>query len=127
MSDHASEKKTGNISTQCCPLVEYAALEEVLMSSQSQEDKRLPQQLNRQPNLKKRIQSILSTAEDDGEGIVKADEAEGRIIEEVRGMGNEVLTEWAESRIEKSEAYLPPDGNITRSGQQKYISTRLSV
>jgi hypothetical protein len=81
------------------------------MSSLSQEDKKILRQLNRQPDLKKRIQSILSTAEDDGEGIVKADEAEGRIIEEVRRMGNEVLTEWAESRIEKSEAYLPPDGN----------------
>jgi hypothetical protein len=95
----------------------------MLMSSLSQEDNRLLQQLNRQPNLKKRIQSILSIAEDDGEGIVKADEAEGRIIEEVRRLGNETLTEWAVSRVEKSEAYLPADDNISRSGQKKYIGT----
>lgn len=97
------------------------------MSSLSQEDEKLLQQLKRQPNLKKRIQSILSIAEDDGEGIVKADEAEGRIIEEVRQMGNETLTEWAVSRIEKSETYLPPDENITRSGKKKHIGTRPSV
>ena len=51
------------------------------MPSLSQEDKELLSRLNRQPNLKKRIQAILSTAEDDGEGIVKADEAENRIKE----------------------------------------------
>ena len=93
------------------------------MSSLSQEDKKILQQLNHQPNLKKRIQSILSIAEDDGEGIVKADEAEDRIIEEVRRLGNETLAEWALSRIEKSEAYLPADDNIFRSGQKKYIGT----
>ena len=61
------------------------------MPSLSQEDKELLIRLNRQPDLKKRIHSILSTADDNGEGIVKADEAEGRIIEEVRRLGNETL------------------------------------
>jgi hypothetical protein len=89
------------------------------MLSLSQEDKELLNRLNRRPDLKQRMKSILSIAEDDGEGIVKADEAESRIIEEVRRMGNEVLTEWAGSRIEKSEADLPQDGNIVRSGKKK--------
>ena len=72
------------------------------MSSLSQEDKELLNQLNSRPDLKKRVKSIVSIAIDDGDGIVKADEAESRVIEEVRRMGNEVLTEWAVSRIEKS-------------------------
>lgn len=97
------------------------------MLSLSQEDKELLNRMNRQPNLKKRIQSILSIAEDDGEGIVKADEAENRVIEEVRKMGNEVLTGWAESRAEKSEADFLVDGDIVRSGKKKYIGTRPSV
>ena len=83
--------------------------------------------MNRQPNLKKRIQSILSIAEDDGEGIVKADEAENRVIEEVRKMGNEVLTGWAESRAEKSEVDFLVDEDIVCSGKKKYIGTRPSV
>jgi len=93
----------------------------------SQEDQELLNRLNSRPDLKNRVKSILSIACDDGEGIVKADEAESRIIEEVRRMGNEVLTEWAESRIEKSEAYLQPDDNVVRSGQKKHIGTRHSV
>jgi hypothetical protein len=88
----------------------------MIMSSLLQEDKELLNQLNKRPELKKRIKSILSIATDDGEGIVKADEAEKRVVEETRQMGNDVLTEWALSRIEKSDAYLPDDNNISRSG-----------
>lgn len=92
------------------------------MLSLLQEDKELLNRLNRRPDLKQRMKSILSIAEDDGEGIVKADEAESRVIEEVRRMGNEVLTEWAVSRIEKSEADLPLDGDIVRSGKKNTLA-----
>lgn len=97
------------------------------MSSLSQEDKELLNRLHRRPGLKKRVESILSIAEDDGEEIVKADEAEKRVVDEVRRMGNEVLTGWAESRVEKSGADLSPGGNITRSGQKKSVGIRHSV
>jgi hypothetical protein len=97
------------------------------MPSLSQEDQELLNLLNRRPDLKKRMKSILSIACDDGERIVKADEAENRVIEEVRRMGNEVLTGWAESRIEKSGADLPSGGNISRSGQKKFVGTARSV
>ena len=96
------------------------------MSSLSQEDKELLNQLNSRPDLKKRVKSIVSIASDDGEGIVKADEAENRVIEEVRRLGNEVLTEWAETRNEKSEAYLPADSDINRSGKKKSVGIRHS-
>ena len=96
------------------------------MSSLSQEDKELLNQLNSHPDLKKRVKSIVSIASDDGDGIVKADEAENRVIEEVRRLGNEVLTEWAETRNEKSEAYLPADSDINRSGKKKFAGIRHS-
>jgi hypothetical protein len=97
------------------------------MPSLSQKDQELLNLLNRRPDLKKRVKSILSIASDEGEGIIKADEAEERITEEVRRMGNEVLGGWAESRIEKSGAELPADGDIVRSGQKKHTGTRHSV
>lgn len=96
------------------------------MSSLSQEDKELINQLNRRPDLKKRVKSIVSIASDDGGGIVKADEVESRIIEEVRRMGNEVLTGWAESRIEKSGETLPPEEKTVCSGKKKSGGTRHS-
>ena len=88
------------------------------MPSLSQEDQELLSRLNSRPDLKNRVQSILSIACDDGDGIVRANEAE---IEEVRQMGNDVLTEWAQSRVEKSGTDLSADGDITRSGQKKSI------
>ena len=97
------------------------------MPSLSQADQELLNLLNRRPDLKKRMKSILSIACDDGERIVKADEAENRVIEEVRRMGNEVLGGRAESRTEKSGADLPADGGIVRSGQKKFYGTRHSV
>jgi hypothetical protein len=97
------------------------------MPSLSPEDQELLSRLNSRPDLKNRVKSILSIAYDDGDGIVRADEAESRIIEEVRQMGNDVLTEWAVSRIEKSEASLPSDDNISRSGQKKFVGTARSV
>lgn len=96
------------------------------MPSLSQEDKELLNQLNSRPDLKKRVKSIVSIASDDGDGIVKADEAESRVVEEVRRLGNEVLTEWAETRNEKSEAYLPADNDINRSGKKKFVGIRHS-
>lgn len=93
------------------------------MPSLSLEDQELLSGLNSGPDLKNRVKSILSVACDDGDGIVRADEAESRIIEEIRRMGNDVLTEWAESRVEKSGADLPADDDITRSGQKKSIGT----
>ncbi|MCI5159088.1 MAG: hypothetical protein D3906_11775 [Candidatus Electrothrix sp. AUS1_2] len=93
----------------------------------SQEDQEFLNLPNRRPDLKKRMKSIRSTAGDEGDGIVKADEAESRVIEEVRRTGNEVITGRAESRIEKSGADLPPDGDIVRSGQKKSYGARHSV
>jgi len=98
----------------------------MFMLALSQEDKELLNQLNRRPAGKTRGKSILSIASDDGDGIVMADEAEDRVIEEVRRVGNEVLTEWAKTRIEKSEAYLPADSDIDRSGKKKFVGIRHS-
>ena len=97
------------------------------MSSVSQHDRELLKRLNNHPDLKNRLESILSIAEDSGDGIIKADDAEMRIVEEVRQMGNEVLTSWAESQIDKAAADLRPDKNIARSGKKKFTGTAFSA
>ncbi|MCI5183933.1 MAG: hypothetical protein D3921_15680 [Candidatus Electrothrix sp. AW1] len=93
----------------------------------SQEDKELINQLNRHPDIKDRVKSIVSIANNDGDGIVTADEAESRVIEEVRRMGNEVLTGWAESRVEKAGEALPSEEKTVRSGKKKFVGIARSV
>ena len=55
--------------------------------------------LNRHPDLKERINSWLSMVEDSEGDFEKADEAEWRIIQAVRQIGNKLLTSWSPSRI----------------------------
>ena len=95
------------------------------MSSLSQQDRELLKRLNSRPDLKKRVESILSIAEDDGNEIVRADDAEKHIIEEVRQMGNEVLTSWSESRIDKAAADLPSDQAVVRCGEKNLLAQHL--
>ncbi len=42
-----------------------------------------------------RIESLVDLVEDAGDDVDKADEAERRMIEELRKMGNEALHAWA--------------------------------
>ena len=93
------------------------------MSVLSSQDQELLTRLNRHPKLKNRVRGLLSIAEDAGDDLVKADEAERPVIEEVRQMGNEVLTDWAENRVMKAEQYLPGGEKVVRCGQKNSTGT----
>jgi hypothetical protein len=96
------------------------------MTSLSPQDQDLVARLNRHPLLKARFESLLAIAEDAGgdtstgsvHRLVKAAEAEQRVIEEVRQMGNDVLSNWAESRVEKAAAELVAGGDVVSSGKK---------
>lgn len=59
------------------------------------------EKLNRHPILKARIEELLKLVED--ADIEKASQAEQRVIEELRQMGNEVLNDWAVERVKKTK------------------------
>ena len=98
------------------------------MPTLSAADHRLMEQLNRHPDLKARMESLIAIVEDASDDLIKADAAEQRVIEELRQMGNEVLTGWANSRAGKSPA-LPPAGTtpLRRAGKKSSIGTPPSV
>ena len=62
----------------------------------------LAARLDAHPILKARMMGLLDLVEN-AETIELADEAERRVIEELRGMGNELLTDWAQRRIAQTE------------------------
>ena len=66
-------------------------------------DRMLLERLNRHPHLRVRLESLLAVVEDTAGDGAKADAAERRVIDELRPMGNEVLTAWAERGVEKQE------------------------
>lgn len=80
-------------------------------------------QVNRHPKLKARLTSLLAIAEDAGDDLVKAADAEQRVIEEVRRLGNELLTDWAETRVTKTAAECAG----VSSGKKNSTGTRRSA
>ena len=58
-------------------------------------DKGLLERLNRHPDLKQRIEAILGLAENEGDPLRTADEVEALLIEQVRRLGAETMSDWA--------------------------------
>lgn len=67
---------------------------------ESGREKRLIEQLRKHPELMERLEAIVELAEAEGEKLLTADEVEGRLIEEVRRLGNQTMRDWA-ARAEK--------------------------
>jgi hypothetical protein len=65
----------------------------------------LEERLREYPELKAKVETMLGIIENGGGDIEKAAEAETRIIEELRQMGNEVLHGWARRQQEKKNSH----------------------
>ena len=62
------------------------------------EERRLAERLREYPELRARFEALLAIVENaDGE-IVKADEAEERVIQELRPLGRSAVQGWAERK-----------------------------
>ena len=83
-------------------------------------DQVLLERLNRHPQMRTRVESLLAVVEDAAGDCERADAAERRVIEELRQMGNEALTAWAERGVEQqavvaqAEPDWRPGGKKTR-------------
>jgi hypothetical protein len=88
----------------------------------------LDERLKSYPELRNRFYRILSIVEDSEEEIDKADEAEERVIEELRRLGQEVLQDWAVSKerqkVEKVKRTSNP--KVSRHGKKNFTGTRRS-
>jgi hypothetical protein len=62
----------------------------------------LEQRLSQYPSLKNRIELLINIIEDSTGDCQKANEAEIRVIEELRQMGSEALHCWSEHNMEQT-------------------------
>jgi hypothetical protein len=62
--------------------------------------------LSRPPKLRERMEALLNVAENTVGDCTKADDAEPRVIEELRKMGNEALHGWADHAVAKAAEQL---------------------
>jgi hypothetical protein len=87
-------------------------------------DPMLLERLNRHPFLRARVESLLEVVEDAAGDCAKADAAERRVIEELRQMGNETLTAWAERGVEKRAVAAQAEPAWRPAGKKNCIGTR---
>jgi hypothetical protein len=96
------------------------------MPTLDEQDFVLLQRIKRHPLLRARVESLLGVVEDAGGDLEKADAAERRVIDELRQMGNEVLTEWAQGGIDKCTAQAQKMPEVRSGGKKNSTGIRPS-
>jgi hypothetical protein len=86
--------------------------------------KSIDERLKAHPMLEGRIEAILDIVEDSAGEEERADEAERRMIEEVRQLGNEALQNWAERKIGEEGRVLGQGEGVKRNGKKNFAGTR---
>ena len=89
-------------------------------------DQLLCERLNRHPRLRAHVASLLAVVEDAAGDCEKADAAERRVIADLRQMGNDALTAWAERGVEKRTAVAQTEPAWRPGGKKPSIGTRPS-
>src|SRR2546427_13132337 len=83
----------------------------------------LEERLKEYPELKAKIETMLSIIENSGGDVEKAAEAERRIIQEIRQMGNEVLDGWVWRQKQKKEEEYTSKAGGNRKGKKRVTGT----
>lgn len=88
------------------------------MSDTYLNDAELLEKLNANPILRRRISSVLLAVEDETGTLREADAMEMRLIDEMRQMGRESLTAWAQGQVLKTTADCCQEDAVWREGKK---------
>lgn len=77
----------------------------------------LEERLSAYPQLRERLEALLAIVEDPTAEVMRADEAERRVIAEVRRLGNEALCSWAAHHEAAQQGVVGQQG-ATRAGKK---------
>ena len=87
-------------------------------------ERELVRRLREYPELQAKIETMLAIIENAGGDVEKAAEAERRIIEELRQMGNQVLQSWARRQQQKKEEEYQAKPGVNRKEKKSSTGTR---
>jgi hypothetical protein len=85
----------------------------------------LAERLERHPKLKARMSSLLDLAELKGDTTHNAHSAEAVVIEELRKMGNDTLTDWAKQSSRSVEEQASGDPEVSKHGKKNLVALDL--
>jgi len=81
-------------------------------------DEALLDRLNKHPQLRSRIESLLLVVLDEKSELQEADAVELQLIEQMRRMGQESLQAWASDQAVKAAAEIGQEGGVSRAGKK---------
>jgi hypothetical protein len=93
------------------------------MTMPSPEDAKLLALLNRHRGLKSRVEALAAIIDDPEGDLARADEAERRVIEEVRRLGQEALQGWAEGQVARATVQGDEAPELRRAGKKNSAGT----
>ena len=80
----------------------------------------LLERLEQYPELRARMEVLFEVVENAAGDAAKADEAEERVMEEIRQMGQEALQAWAERKERRLEADYGRRRDVCRKGKKSF-------
>lgn len=87
----------------------------------------LLQRLRSQPVIRGRLAALLDVVEDSAGDLRLADDAEARVTQEIRRMGQELMQAWAQHQVEAREQELRRGGGAHRDGKKNCAGTPRSA
>jgi hypothetical protein len=95
---------------------QWSEMEGRLKPSRSLEDR-----LRDHPELRVKIESLLAVVENAAGDVEKAAEAERRVTEELRQLGNEALHDWARRQAQRKEEEVAQQPGVQRKEKKTSI------
>ena len=91
--------------------------------TKTEQDEKFMANLNKHPILRARVEDLLSVVENVDGSCTKADDAEQRVVDELRKMGNEALQSWGEQAAVKSaEALKAQKPELHKNGKKSSLA-----
>jgi hypothetical protein len=81
--------------------------------------------LRRHPEMRERFEAILKISDAKEERLLNVDEAEERLIQEVRGLGNQAMSDWAvaaEERMAQQFKSEHPKAGVKKKALEVVVS-----
>lgn len=86
-------------------------------------DEELMHKLRAHPGIRDRLVSLLGVVEDADGDLKLADDAELRLRQEIRRMGQELMQVWAEGQVQATEQAQRRGGRAHREGKKNCAGT----
>ena len=93
------------------------------MEASQMSDEEIMRGLREHPQIRDRIASLLAVVNDSAGDLKRADDAEDRLIEEIRELGREAMRTWAQGQVEQTEEDIRRTGRAHREGKKNSAGT----